>query len=131
VFQLGWTVLYDEVCAGAAGGLLDALAGLPGHDAETHADLAALRATLTREWRAGTPWQARDAMDILASLDLPAFVTLQALIAECPVLPATIDPAAPKGRRTIDPSAFAFISERRQLAAVGEFLDSLPAALRG
>ncbi len=81
--------------------------------------------------RAGTPWQARDALDVLATLDLPAWTTLLALIAECPVLPATIDPSAPRGRHRVDPAAFTFISERRQLTAVAAFLDSLPAALRG
>jgi hypothetical protein len=126
VFQVGWTVLYDEVCASATGSLVDALAALPSHDAETHGDLETLRATLIRQWRAGTPWQAGDALDVLASLDLPAFVTLQALIAECPVLPATIDPAAPRSRHRLDPTAFAFIAERRQLAAVRDFLDTLP-----
>jgi hypothetical protein len=131
VFQVGWTVLYDEVCTRAAGGLIDALAGLPPHDAETRADLTVLRATLMRQWRAGTPWQARDAMDVLAGLDLPAFVTLLALLAECPVLPATIDPSSPPRRHRVDPSAFTFIAERAQIEAVGHFLDSLPELLRG
>ena len=124
-------MLYDEVCARAAGGLLEALAGLPRCDAETQAGLDDLRTTLRRHLRAGTPWRARDAMDVLASLDLPAWTTLLALIAECPVLPATIDPAAPRGRRTVDAAAFAFIAGRRQLVAVDGFLASLPAALRG
>jgi hypothetical protein len=131
VFQVGWTVLHDEVCVRAASGLLDVLAGLPRCDAETQAGLDGLRAALLRDLRAGAPWRSRDAMDVLASLDLPAWTTLLALIAECPVLPAAIDPAAPKGRRTIDASAFAFISERRHLAAVDGFLAALPAALGG
>ncbi|MEO5823836.1 MAG: DUF6178 family protein [Vicinamibacteraceae bacterium] len=130
VFQVGWTVLYDDVCAHAAGRLLDAIADLPLHDPETQADLRTLRTTLLRHLRGGTPWQARDALDVLATLDLPAWTTLLALIAACPVLPAAIDPLSPKGRRTIDPSAFAFISERRQIAAVGAFLDQLPQLLR-
>ena len=106
VFQVGWTLLHDEVCVATAACLLDVLAALPAHDPDTQAGVADLRATLRRYLRAGTPWQSRDALDVLATLDLPAWSTLLALIAECPVLPATIDPASPKGRRTVDPSAF-------------------------
>lgn len=131
LFQVGWTVLHDEVCVRAASALLDVLAGLPRYDPETQAGLDELRATLLRDLRAGVPWRSRDAMDVLATLDLPAWTTLLALIAECPVLPAAIDPAAPKGRRTIDASAFTCIADRRQLAAVDGFLAALPSALRG
>jgi hypothetical protein len=69
-------------------------------------------------------------MDVLASLDLPAFVTLLALIAECPVLPATIDPASLPRRHRVDPSAFTFIAERRQITAVQAFVHELPELLR-
>ncbi len=131
VFQVGWTLLHDEVCVATAACLLDVLAALPAHDPDTQAGVADLRATLRRYLRAGTPWQSRDALDVLATLDLPAWSTLLALIAECPVLPATIDPASPKGRRTVDPSAFRFIAERRHIAAVHAFLEALPEALRG
>jgi hypothetical protein len=131
VFQVGWTTLHDDVCAHAVSRLLDALASLPRHDLETEADLAALRATLGRHARAGTAWQARDALDVLATLDPPAWATLLALIAECPVALATIGAAGRPRPRTVDPSAFVFISERAQIAAVHAFLDALPAALRG
>lgn len=130
VFQVGWTVLHDEVCAHAVSRLMDALASLPRHDPETEADLTALRATLRRHWRAGTAWQARDALDVLATLDLPAWATLLGLIAECPVALATIEMAGQPRARTVDPSAFVFISERSQIAAVHAFLDALPDALR-
>ena len=86
---------------------------------------------LTRHWRAGTPWQAREALDVLATLDLPAWTTLLGLIAECPVVAATIDAGRPGGPRRVDPSAFTFIAQRAQIDAVAAFLDSLPDVLRG
>ena len=110
---------------------MEALAHLPPHDAETETDLAALRATLRRHWRAGTAWEARDALDVIATLDLPAWATLLGLIAECPVALATIETAGRPRPRTVDPSAFVFISERAQIDAVATFLDTLPEALRG
>jgi hypothetical protein len=131
VFQVGWTVLHDDVCAYAVSSLMKALAGLPPHDLETETDLARLRATLRRHGRAGTAWQARDALEVLARLDLPAWATLLGLIAECPVALATIENPGRPRPRTVDPSAFVFISERAQIAAVHAFLDTLPAALRG
>ena len=124
-------MLHDDVCAHAASTLIDVLAVLPRHDPDTQADLDALRAVLTRHVRAGTAWQARDALDVLASLDLPAWATLLGLIAECPVALATIDPRQAVRPRTIDPSAFAFISERAQVDAVAAFLATLPELLGG
>ena len=130
VFQVGWTVLHDDVCMATVSRLLGVLAGLPEHDPETQAGLDALRLELTRHWRAGTPWQAREALDILATLDLPAWTTLLGLIAECPVVAATIAAGRPGGPRRVDPSAFTFIAQRAQIDAVGAFLDSLPDVLR-
>ncbi len=131
VFQVGWTALHDEVCVPAVTRLIDVLAALPEHDPETQAGLEALRRELTRHWRAGTAWQARDALDVLATLDLPAWTTLLGLIAECPVVRPTIDAGRPGGPLRIDPSAFAFIATRAQIDAVEAFLDLLPALLRG
>ena len=122
-------MLHDDVCVATVSRLLEVLAGLPEHDPETQAGLDALRRELTRHWRAGTAWQARDALDVLATLDLPAWTTLLGLIAECPVVRATIDAGRPGGPRRIDPSAFTFISQRAQIATVEAFLASLPEAL--
>jgi hypothetical protein len=70
VFRVGWTVLHDDVCVPAVSRLIEVLAALPAHDPETQAGLDALRLELTRHWRAGTAWQARDALDVLATQDL-------------------------------------------------------------
>ncbi len=131
VFGVGWTVLHDDVCVPAVSRLIEVLAALPAHDPETQAGLDALRLELTRHWRAGTAWQARDALDVLATLDLPAWTTLLGLVAECPVVRATIDAGRPGGPRRVDPSAFTFIARRSQIDAVDVFLDSLSDALRG
>ena len=131
VFQVGWTVLHDDVCVHAVSVLMGVLAALPPHDPETQAGLEALRVELVKHWRAGTAWQARDALDVLATLDLPAWATLLGLIAECPVALSTIDVAGRPRARTVDPSAFVFISERAQVAAVHAWLATLPQALGG
>jgi HTH-type transcriptional regulator/antitoxin HigA len=68
VFQVGWTVLHDDVCVAAVSRLLGVMASLPAHDPETQAGLDALRLELTRHWRAGTAWQSRDALDVLVTL---------------------------------------------------------------
>ncbi len=127
-FQVGWTVLHDEVCAAAASALMAALDTLPPQDIETQKALRQLRAVLLKAWRAGTPWHARDALDAIAGLDQLAWITLLGLIAECPVLPATL--AAAPGLRRIDASAFAFIAHRSQIATIQAFLHTLPDVLR-
>ena len=124
-------MLHDDVCVPTVSRLLGVLAALPAHDPETQAGLDALRLELTRHLRAGTPWRAREALDVLATLDLPAWTTLLGLIAECPVVAATIDAGRPGGPRRVDPSAFTFIARRSQIDGVEAFLDSLPNLLRG
>lgn len=128
VFQVGWTILHDDVCAHAATALMAALDALPRQDVDTQRGLHHLRATLRDGWRAGTPWDARDALDVIAGLDQLVWITLLGLIAECPVLPATL--ALAPGLRRIDPSAFRFIAHRSQIATIQAFLDTLPDVLR-
>ena len=130
VFQVGWTVLYEDVCMAAAKQLIEVVKGLRGGDRETQAGLTALRIAMTRQWKAGTPWQAREALDVLTSLDLPAWAALLGLIAECPVQHAVI--GAVPGSRALQISAtdFAFISENHQIASVDAFMRSLPERLR-
>src|SRR4029078_10263700 len=70
LFQIGWTTLHDDVAMHAAAGLVDVLGTLGCRDRAIQVGRDALRLQMTRHLRAGTPWLARDAMDILASLDL-------------------------------------------------------------
>jgi hypothetical protein len=131
VFQVGWTVLHDRVSMYAAGQLIQVLAGLRCDDREIQAGLNALRIQLTRHWRAGTPWRAREALDVIASLDMPAWAALLGLIDECPVIHAAIAASRGSRVRAVSASAFEFISENSQIASVPAFMQSLPETLRG
>ncbi len=130
VFQAGWTVLYRDVCLRTAERLIGVVAGLRHRDREIQAGLDALQRALTIHCQAGAPWLARDAVDVVASLDLPSWATLLALLDECPVMHAGI--AASEGHlvRAIDATAFEFIESRAQIARVAEFLRALPETLR-
>jgi hypothetical protein len=131
VFQVGWTVLHHDVCMWAAERLIGVLAGLRCRDREIQSGLDALRAEMTRHWRAGTPWYARDALDVMAMLDMPAWATMLGLIDECPVVHAGIAASQGSGQRKIDPNRFDFISENSQIAAVRQFMQTLPETLLG
>jgi hypothetical protein len=121
VFQIGWTVLHDEVAMYAAQRLIETLKGLECADREIQRGINALRIRLTKCARLGTPWLAEDAMDVLTMLDMPAWAALLGLIAECPVihagLRASLDPRA----RAAGADEFEFIAENGQIAVVHEF----------
>jgi hypothetical protein len=123
-------VLHDDVAMAAANRLVDVLGSLHSGETDTLVALAALRAQLVRYSRAGTPWMARAALDVLASVDLLAWTALLGLIAECPVAHAAVAARPGSGVRAVDPAAFAFIGDAAQLAAVDAFLDALPDLLR-
>jgi hypothetical protein len=131
VFQVGWKVLFEEVCMEAAERLVAVLSGLRCADGETQAGLRQLRIEMTKSWQAGTPWRARDALEVLAILDLPAWAALLGLIDECPVMHAVIRASRDAGARAVAASAFEFISENTQIASIREFMQSLPEMLRG
>jgi hypothetical protein len=130
VFQVGWAVLYNHVSMYAAEQLIGALTRMRCDDREIQTGLDALRIEMTKYWQAGAPWRARDALDVIATLDMPAWAVLLALIDECPVLHAGV--GALRDSRTLSVSAtdFEFISENSQIASVREFMQSLPETLR-
>src|SRR5262244_334891 len=129
VFQVGWTVLHCEVSMYAAEQLIAVLDRMRCDDREIQAGLDALRIEMTKHWQAGAPWRARDALDVIATLDLLAWAVLVALIDECPALHAGA--RASQDPRTLSVSAtdFEFISENSQIASVREFMQSLPETL--
>lgn len=131
VFQVGWSVLHQHVCVRAAERLVSVLARLKCDDRETQAGLRALRAELVKHLKAGAPWRARDAMDVLASLDMPAWTTLLGLIDECPVIHSAIGASQGSGMRAVSASDFEFISENGQVASVRAFMQALPLTLQG
>lgn len=131
VFQVGWTTLHADVAMYSAARLVDLLAGLRHEDREVQRGLDALRLDMTRQWRAGTPWRAREALDVILILDQPAWATLLGLIDECPVMSGGLLMAKASRSRAVSASDFEFISENRQIASVREFFASLPETLRG
>jgi Family of unknown function (DUF6178) len=125
VFQVGWTLLHDEVAMYAAARLIAVLKEFEYHDREIQTALNRLRITLTKSLRAGEPWLARDAMEVLASLDTPAWVALLGLIDECPVLHAAVRATLVRGTRAIAPADFEFIALNSQITTIHEFTDAL------
>ena len=130
VFQVGWTILYDDVCISAGARLIDVLTDLRCVDREIQSELDALRMALTKHVRAGTPWLARNALDAIAILDMPASAALQGLIDECPVVHAALGASLHAGARTVSPTAFELVSENSQIATIRQFLELLPEILR-
>lgn len=128
VFQVGWAVLHRDVSMHAAAQLLSALADVSCSDRETQFGLHVLRKELTKHWRAGEPWRARTAFDVLAVLDMPAWAALLGLIDELPIM---LDHLADAGKRqrSIDTAAFEFIADNGQIASVRRYLRSVPQAL--
>ena len=129
VFQVGWTVLHEDVCMYTAGALVDVLTSSHSADRDVHVALETLRRTLTKYWRAGTPWHARNALEVIAILDTPAWAALLGLIDELPTLHAAVDASLTATTSRIDASAFEFISERSQIDRVREFMLQLPQRL--
>jgi hypothetical protein len=113
----------------AAERLLDALDGLRCHDRDIQAGLAALRIQLQKCCRTGMPWRARDALDVIAMLDMLAWTALLGLIAECPVLPAALSAWRNPRTHAVSASAFEFISENSQIVAIRDFIKALPEIL--
>ena len=130
VFQVGWTVLHSDVGMYAAEHLIQVLTGLRNDDRQIQAGLDALRIEMERHWRDGAPWRAREALDVIVLLDMPAWATLLGLIDECPVIPAAIGASRGSRTRAVSASAFEFISESGQIASVHEFMASLANTLR-
>ena len=129
-FQVGWTVLHRDVSMYVAQHLVGVLAGVRCSDRDIQLQLDGLRRALRQGVRNREPWRARDALDVILMLDAPSWAALLALIDECPVIHAALDRSS-QGRRTINPADFAFISQNSQIAAVREFMTSLPSALTG
>jgi hypothetical protein len=131
VFQVGWMVLHRDVCLYATARLISVLDDLRCDDRDIQSSLDALRIDLMKHAQQGAPWGARDSLDVIAILDMPAWAALLGLIDECPVMHAALGASAGSGIRTVSATAFTFISESSQIAAVREFMRSLPSALGG
>lgn len=131
VFQVGWTILHKEVCLYAAECLISVLTSLRCDDRETQTGLDTLRAEMERHWRMGAPWHAHEHLDVMVTLDSPSWAALLGLTSEHPVMHAAIAASRDGRKRTIDASAFEFISDNSQIASVHAFMDSLSERLSG
>jgi len=130
MFQVGWKVLHDDVSIYAAEQLIKVLTRMRCDDREIQTGLDALRIEMARHHETGAPWRARDALDVIAILDMPAWAVLLALIDECPVIHAGMEALRGRRARAVNASDFEFISENSQIASVREFMESLPEILR-
>jgi hypothetical protein len=128
-FEVGWSVLYHDVSLFVADQLASTLADLHGVDADTRRDLRALRRTLERQREAGTPWLARDAAEVLATLDTTAWISVLGLLDECPILPAALTAVLERRTTPVSPTAFEFISTTAQIGDIRLFMRTLPGLL--
>jgi hypothetical protein len=129
VFEDGWAALHRDVSLSVAGGLLAVLRGVRAGDSDTLAGLHALRRSLETHLAAGTPWLAHDALDVIATLDTPAWHGLLALLGECPVIPAVVTAIVERHTGRIDPRAFAFVATAADVDVVHAFTARLPELL--
>jgi Family of unknown function (DUF6178) len=123
-FEAGWATLH-ELGMFVARQLIDILADLRSVDDEVQAGLDSLRSELLRECGNGTPWRVHTSLEVIAMLDMPVCVSLQALVAECPVLPDALTAILERRTRAISPTAFEFISTTRQIQKIREFAGTL------
>jgi hypothetical protein len=130
-FEVGWSVSHQEVGLFAAGALNATLTNLDGVDRDIRRGLVALRRTLVKARAAGTPWCARGAAEVLAMLDMTAWISMLGLLEECPVIPAAMMAVVSGRTTTVSPTAFEFISTAEQIDAVRSFMQKLPEVLAG
>jgi hypothetical protein len=130
VFQVGWTVLHEDVCMYVADTLVSVLGSVHCADRDVQAALQTLRVRVMRHLRAGSPWGVRDALDVIAILDTPAWAALLGLLDPFPTLHAAVGASLTRTTRQVDPAAFEFISENRHIQQVRDFMQWLPAILR-
>jgi hypothetical protein len=130
-FEVGWSVLYRDVSLFVADQLMSTLADLHCVDADTRHGLRALRRELVKQREGGTPWLARDAADVLAMIDMTAWISVLGLLDECPTLPAALTAVVERRTTSVSPTAFAFISTTAQIGDIRLFMRTLPDVLSG
>jgi hypothetical protein len=126
-FESGWSALYRDVSVFVADRLASTLAALHCADTDQRLALAVLRRKLAQHRE--TPWLARGATDVLATLDPTAWVSVVGLLDECPVIPATLHAVLEGSTTPISPTAFEFISTTGQIGDVRVFMSALATVL--
>jgi hypothetical protein len=130
-FEVGWSVLYQDVSLFVADQLVSTLADLDSVDGDTRRELRALHRQLAIQREAGTPWLARNATDVLAMLDMTAWIGVLGLLDECPILPAALTAVLERQTTSVSPTAFQFISTKTQIGDIRVFMRALPGLLSG
>ena len=127
-FEAGWAMLH-ELSLSVARQLIDVLAVLECADADIQAELQSLRRELVRQCENRAPWRVHGALEVIAMLDMPVCVSLQALLDQCPVVPDALAAILERRKGAISPTAFEFIATGRQIQQVRDFLARLPDVL--
>lgn len=131
-FQVGWTILHEEVCVATARALVAVLGQLSRGRSAMLDDLRMLRRALMAAVDAGEPWRVRPRLDAVAILDAPTWGTLLHLLNQCPVVPHDWNERASArgGRGPLrQTDAFAFITDRRGVEWTQVFASELLARL--
>jgi len=128
-FEDGWSVLYRDVSLFVTDQLVSTLADLECADADIRREVHRLRRTLVKQRKAGTPWLARTAAEVLAMLDMTAWISVLGLLDECPILPATLTAILERRTTSVSQTAFEFISTTAQIGDVRVFMKALPGLL--
>jgi len=131
MFEDGWAALHHEVSLFVAEGLLAVLRDVRTGESETLSGLHGLQQSLETQLAAGTPWLARDGLDVLATLDTPAWYGLLGLLSECPVIPDAVTAIVERRTGRVDPNAFTFIATDPHIEAVRAFMARVPELLAG
>ena len=124
-FEVGWSVLYQDVSLFAADQLISTLADLHCADADSRRGLRMLRRELVKQREAGTPWLARDAAEVLAMLDATAWISVLGLLDECPIVPAALTAVLERRTTAVSQTAFEFISTTAQIGDIRVFMRAL------
>jgi hypothetical protein len=130
VFNLGWSLLFENVSLHTARRLVDIISALECRDTELRGELALLCRRLTAQIDAGTPWRECNRLDVIAILDQPSWAVLTGLLDECPVVPRHTGERADQGPLRIS-AGFDFISGNHRIEWAHRFVESLPAQLAG
>jgi hypothetical protein len=126
VFEAGWSVLYRDVSLFVADQLVATLSDLHCADADIRRELYALQRSLVKQREAGTLWLARDAADVLATLDMTAWISVLGLLDECPIVPAALTAVLERRTTSVSQTAFEFISTSAQIGDIRVFMRTLP-----
>lgn len=124
-FEAGWRLLHEDVSLFVAERLITTLSDLGSVDPASQRDLHLLRRELERNRDAGTPWRAREALDVIAIFDMPTWACLRGLLGECPMLPAALTAILEGHARSVSATAFACFATSGEIRKVHAFADRL------